>query len=585
MPIEPLGKVSLTKFVSVQELVDELAALVPGVDTAATARSHPKLNPLWNDLLIFEPKLQKDTEQAGAQVIQDDELLRAARDGRADARLLVWCALLIADQRLETIARTILTTPAGKFDSLALNRDALNAALEQDGIAGEEPGKVTTNILRNMADSELFVPTTYGGTIVGVDHYLPTSHAVPGLVTLLAERADYWGAMFQPAGDEGGVDFALALGANHWLNLTRDEFERAARPLEEPAAVPARGEVPAAVAELADLLARKGQVVLQGPPGTGKTYLSKRYVDWATVDRREESRLQAILDSLPTHERTPARVADEIDRRGLTAVWDIVQFHPSYEYNDFVRTLVAEPIAGGVTFVPKHRVFSLIVAIGNELDRRGSAAELVLVLDELNRGNIPSIFGELLYALEYRGEPVATPYAIDGNTSITVPTRLKVIGTMNTADRSIAVIDYALRRRFVFLDVASSDAPLLASTAFKGEPDRAASLHLYRSVRELLAGAAEGMQVGPSYFMPDPNAKDETAAVRHLASAFVYEVLPLLSEYALEGEVEEPAFEAFKAELGLEGDTQTARVDALVTRLLAAPGPTNGQTAETNSEG
>ena len=584
MPIEPLGKVSLTKFVSVQELVTELATLVPGVDTATTARSHPKLNPLWNDLLIFEPKLQKDTEQAGAQVIQDDELLRAARDGRADAPLLVWCALLIADQRLETIARTILTTPVGKFDSLTLNRDALNTAIEQAGIAGEDPVKVTTNILRNMADSELFVPATHGGTIVGVDHYLPTSHAVPGLVALLVERATYWDAMFQPTGDEGGVDFALALGANHWLNLTREEFEAAAQALEEPVDAPERGEVPAAVAELAELLARKGQVVLQGPPGTGKTYLSKRYVDWATADRREESRLQAILDSLPTHERTPARVADEIDRRGLTAVWDIVQFHPSYEYNDFVRTLVAEPIAGGVTFVPKHRVFSLIVAIGNELDRRGSPAELVLVLDELNRGNIPSIFGELLYALEYRGEPVATPYAIDGNTSITVPTRLKVIGTMNTADRSIAVIDYALRRRFVFLDVASSDAPLLASTAFKGELDSAAALHLYRSVRELLAGAAAGMQVGPSYFMPDPSAKDETAGVRHLASSFVYEVLPLLSEYAAEGEVEEPAFEAFQAELGLEGDTQTARVDALVTRLLSAPGPTNGQAAETGSD-
>jgi len=584
MPIEPLGKVSLTKFVSVQELVAELAAITPGVDTAATARSYPKLNPLWNDLLIFEPKLQKDTEQAGAQVIQDDELLRAARDGRDDATLLVWCALLIADQRLETIARTILTTPAGKFDSLTLNRDALNAALEEDGIAGEEPGKVTTNILRNMADSELFVPTTYGGTIIGVDHYLPTSHAVPGLVTLLSERASYWGAMFQPTGQDKGVDFALALGANHWLNLTREEFEAAAHPLNEPAEVPERGAIPAAVAELADLLARKGQVVLQGPPGTGKTYLSKQYVDWTTANRRQESRLQAILDSLPTHERSPARVADEIDRRGLTAVWDIVQFHPSYEYNDFVRTLVAEPVAGGVTFVPKHRVFSLIVAIGNELDRRGSDAELVLVLDELNRGNIPSIFGELLYALEYRGEPVATPYAIDGNASITVPTRLKVIGTMNTADRSIAVIDYALRRRFVFLDVASSDAPLLTSTAFKGHADRAAALHLYRSVRDLLGGAAAGMQVGPSYFMPDPNAINETAGVRHLASSFIYEVLPLLSEYALEGEIEEHALDAFKTELLLEGDTQTARVNALVTRLGAASGLMSGQTAETDSE-
>ena len=84
------------------------------------------------------------------------------------------------------------------------------------------------------------------------------------------------------------------------------------------------------------------------------------------------------------------------------------------------------------------------------------------MLDEINRGDIPNIFGELLYALEYRGEAVATPYSVDGDASLTVPTNLRLLGTMNTADRSIAVIDYALRGRsgFVFLEVAATDEPI-----------------------------------------------------------------------------------------------------------------------------
>lgn len=584
MPIAPLGKVSLTKFIGVSELLAELARLKPGETTAAQVRENSQLNPLWNDLVLYEPRLKTDGEAPGAQIVQDDELLEAAREQREDAPLLVWCSLMLADSRLDLISRTVLTSSDGKLDPTKLGRQVLQDALEQGGL-GEELGKVTTNILRDMVNCELFVPNVSGASIVGVERLLPTAHAVPGLVRLVAARAAYWGSAFQPVdGDgDGAVDFALALGANHWLGLTRDEFKQGARKLDV-AEQTARGTLPDSLTELADQLATKGQVVLQGPPGTGKTYLAKQYVDWATGGRTQESRLQAILDSLPTHERTPERVADGIQTLGLAAAWDIVQFHPSYEYNDFVRTLVAEPVAGGVTFVPKHRVLSFIAAVGVELERRGSAVELVLILDEINRGNIPSIFGELLYALEYRGEPVATPYAIDGRSSIIVPQNLRVIGTMNTADRSIAVIDYALRRRFVFLEVPSTDAALIGNIKFQGPRDKASALKLYGAVRELLAEAAPGMQVGASYFMPPTGASSEADSVRLLASGFVYEVLPLLAEYVQEGEIEQSAFETFKQELDLVGQTQATLVEALTAHLNAENEPSSSTDEATGSE-
>lgn len=562
----------MTKFIPVSRVLDDLALHVqPGVTTALDVSALSPLEPLWNDLFLYEPKLTKPTQDAGHQIVQDDELLRSARDQRPDARLLLWCALLLAEARWERVVRELITTEDGRFDKSRISRALIPAALDTVGVPNPD-GKPATNFLSNMAECGLFTSQRHGGSILGVESFLPTSHAVPGLVRMLAERSAYWGGYFQPAGGEADVDFALAIGANHWLGLTPAEFRRAAHPIDIQAKAP-RAAAPSEVAELADRLDKKGQVVLQGPPGTGKTYLAKQYVGWVTNGRNEESRLQRILDNLPENERTPARVADEVQRTGLSAVWDIVQFHPSYEYNDFVRSLVAEPVAGGVTFIPRHGLLSFIAALGVELESRGADVELVLILDELNRGNIPSIFGELLYALEYRGEPVATPYSIDGNRSITVPKSLQVIGTMNTADRSIAVIDYALRRRFVFLDVPASSIPIEQHPGFPSVEARAVALRLYEAVRELLSKAPGGIQVGPSYFLPSGVATNPAESVNELASAFIYEVLPLLGEYAFEGEIEESALTAFKNQYRIETGASQANAAGALAKHLGAQAP------------
>lgn len=593
MPVRTLGVLSLTKYYRFADIIDHLAMLVPGSSTAADVHSDPLLEPLWDDIVQYSPRPanSRAVSATAAAIVQDDELLSAARGRRPEAPLLLWCALVFADRRIDAAVREVMTDADGRYIEGLLNKDSLTIALA--GRSDFDADKAKTNILQNMHQAGIFIPERSGSTIIGVERFLPTSFAVPSVVRLIQERVAYWADDFwvSPASLDNALDFALALGANHWLGLTRDEFIRASRGAGAPVAAASRKPVPSEIAELADLLQAKRQVVLQGPPGTGKTHLATAYIDWATNGRRFESRLQTILDALPLRERTPVRIADEVERLGLNALWDIVQFHPSYEYNDFVRTLAAQPVPGGVTFVSQHRILSLIAAVGVELSTRGSTCELILVLDEVNRGNIPSIFGELLYALEYRGQPVATAYSVDGDASITIPDSLSIIGTMNTADRSIAVIDYALRRRFVFITVPATDRPIVSHTGYVDERHRAAAMRLFGLVHDALGGSLAGIQVGPSYYLPSGNAADLDEGLRELSSRFVYEVLPLLGEYVLEGEVDDADLAGLTAALGINPDSSARdQVADLHATLLAqtapvpSPASSNDVDAETPTE-
>lgn len=577
MPVRPMGELSLTKFIRFPDVLDHLGFLVPGVTTAQDVHADPLLEPLWDDIVQYVPRpaSSRAVSATATAIVQDDELLSSIRGRLPEAPLLLWCALVFADSRLDAAVREVLTDADGRFIEGMLNTGSLaNALSNRPDFAGR---KKITNILRNMDQAGIFIPEESGMTIVGVQQFRPTGFAVPSLLRLIQNRVEYWAddTRFAPASNAHTLDFALALGANHWLGLTREEFVRAARGAGVPVAAAVRVPVPSEIAELAEMLQAKRQVVLQGPPGTGKTHLATAYIDWATTSRRADSRLQNILDALPLRERTAVRIADEVERLGLSALWDIVQFHPSYEYNDFVRTLAAQPVPGGVTFVAQHRILSLIAAVGEELSARASSCELILVLDEVNRGNIPSIFGELLYALEYRGQPVATAYSVDGDASITIPESLSIIGTMNTADRSIAVIDYALRRRFVFITVPATDRPITTHTGYVDERHRSAAQRLFTAVHEALGGSLAGIQVGPSYYLPSGNAADLDGGLRELSSRFVYEVLPLLGEYVLEGELDDADLTTLTTTFGIDLDTPARdQVAALHLALVGQTAPT-----------
>ena len=156
---------------------------------------------------------------------------------------------------------------------------------------------------------------------------------------------------------------------------------------------------------------RKKQVILYGPPGTGKTYVAERLAKHLVG--------------------------------GGDGFLDLVQFHPAYAYEDFIQGIRPRARADGQLDYP--------VVPGRFLDfcRQASGRQdrCVLIIDEINRANLARVFGEMMYLLEYRDREV--PLAAGG--SLSIPANVRMIGTMNTADRSIALVDHALRRRFAFL--------------------------------------------------------------------------------------------------------------------------------------
>jgi hypothetical protein len=166
----------------------------------------------------------------------------------------------------------------------------------------------------------------------------------------------------------------------------------------------------ATFARWADIVDQKGQAIIYGPPGTGKTYLAER-------------------------------LAHHLAAGG--GFVEIVQFHPAYTYEDFIQGLRPQTTSGG------RLTYRLTPGRFLEFCRRaqGTRDRCVLIVDEINRANLAQVFGELMYLLEYRNR--AIPLA--GGGMLQIPANVRLIGTMNTADRSIALVDHALRRRFAFL--------------------------------------------------------------------------------------------------------------------------------------
>jgi 5-methylcytosine-specific restriction endonuclease McrBC GTP-binding regulatory subunit McrB len=170
----------------------------------------------------------------------------------------------------------------------------------------------------------------------------------------------------------------------------------------------------------------------------------------------------------------------------------------------------------------------------------------VLIIDEINRSNLPAVLGELIYALEYRGESVETMYEFEGDKKLTLPRNLFIIGTMNTADRSVGHIDYAIRRRFAFVNIQPSSSIL---DEVLSEPLRTTSKKLFEKVKVLFSTdniatdfKADDVQLGHSYFLAESEEE--------LNLKFEYEIKPLLIEYIRDGII--------RPEISVEGKLQDA---------------------------
>ncbi len=240
------------------------------------------------------------------------------------------------------------------------------------------------------------------------------------------------------------------------------------------------------LAGLTDLLAEKRQLVLYGPPGTGKTYLAQHLADHLTTDS------------------------------GTT---ELVQFHPSYTYEDFFEGYRPVPAAGGnIAFEIKPGPLRRLA----EVARSEPGRPHVLIIDEINRANLAKVFGELYFLLEYRNRTISLQYSDE---EFTLPDNLYVIATMNTADRSIALVDAAMRRRFYFVEMAPSTPPVdgLLARWLKAQKKDERPARLLAELNDRLGDPDAA--IGPSYLM---NEKIEEDGV--LERIWAHAIMPVLEE-------------------------------------------------------
>ena len=268
------------------------------------------------------------------------------------------------------------------------------------------------------------------------------------------------------------------------------------------------------------LLNEKKNLILQGAPGTGKTYTTASII----VDME--------------HEYMPGMSRQEIMEKYNKLVdagqIEFTTFHQSLDYEDFVEGLKPIIKDGHVTYHVESGIFKKICAKASyDTDH-----SYFLIIDEINRGNVSKIFGELITLLE--------PDKREGNTnalsatlpyskeSFCIPDNLYIIGTMNTTDRSVGTIDYALRRRFAFLTVKANESIVSKQYGEIGKKAMSYYKKVYEHLKKYPSGDIDldDLMIGHSYFIVD--------SISSLELKWKYEVLPLLEEYYKDGLISKP---------------------------------------------
>ena len=238
------------------------------------------------------------------------------------------------------------------------------------------------------------------------------------------------------------------------------------------------------------LLLTKKNVILQGAPGVGKTFAAKRLA-FSIMGEKDNNRVK------------------------------MVQFHQSYSYEDFI-----------MGFRPTETGFELKKGVFYDFCRKAAEDDrpYFFIIDEINRGNLSKIFGELFMLIESdkRGVELQLLYADE---QFSIPSNVHIIGMMNTADRSLAMLDYALRRRFAFFEIT----PAFGSSGFRAyrtkinNPKFDRLIATVEQLNDVIANddsLGEGFCIGHSYFCTKATINDEW-----MKSVVEYELIPLLKEY------------------------------------------------------
>ena len=249
--------------------------------------------------------------------------------------------------------------------------------------------------------------------------------------------------------------------------------------------------------DITSLLKRKKNIILQGAPGVGKSFLAKRLA-YSIIGSKNKSKVEMI------------------------------QFHQSYSYEDFIEGF--RPVeSGGFKLLPG--VFKRFC----ETAKHDKQNDYFFIIDEINRGNLSKIMGELMFLLEHdkRGEEFEIPLTYSSD-KFHVPENVYIIGMMNTADRSLAMIDYALRRRFSFVPIE----PAFSNAAFikyiKKDDEKLGERILVEMNAlnvDIKNDLGAGFQIGHSYFCNYDKINEQW-----YESVLRYEILPLLDEYWFDNE-------------------------------------------------
>jgi 5-methylcytosine-specific restriction protein B len=237
-----------------------------------------------------------------------------------------------------------------------------------------------------------------------------------------------------------------------------------------------------------EALNRKKGCVFYGPPGTGKTFAARKIAEKVTDNTSNES--------------------------------DIVQFHQSYEYEDFMQgirpVLDGNNRSGSLNYEMQKGKFYEFCKKAEKL-----SGPCILIIDEINRADVSSVFGELMYLLEYRDEEIHLSQDSEDGEKFSIPRNVYLIGTMNTADRSIALVDFALRRRFAFLPLYPN-YDVLREKFDANDVDTDDLIEVLEKINDEIGD--KQYSLGYSYFL-DADVRSE------LANIWKMEIEPYLEEY------------------------------------------------------
>ncbi len=351
----------------------------------------------------------------------------------------------------------------------------------------------------------------YAGEVAGEAEYRPGGEPIlrrsvswqagvpkSGLDAAVTSLLNRQGAVVDITAGFDALSALLPVEVDEVVDTEGDEIEPTPPPTDMVPVLPAvNAELAASLhmpepplQEIVDLLQTRQQIVLYGPPGTGKTYLAKKLAEYLVGD--DPSRAQ------------------------------LVQFHPSYAYEDFFEGYRPVSDGGQATFELKPGPLRLIAGEATE----NREAPFILIIDEMNRANLAKVFGELYFLLEYRDESMRLQY--QPTEAFKLPKNLFIIGTMNTADRSIALVDAAIRRRFDFVELHPDTEPVqgvlasfLAANGHGGE-----RADLLAALNAEIEDHDRDLRIGPSYLM-----KADAATPGGLERIWKYEILPLLEEH------------------------------------------------------